>query len=50
MSDDPDGDSLTGTPTNTVSMFQTSSTALLAVRESAWHATAGSGAYFVAGF
>jgi HK97 family phage major capsid protein len=50
MDGDPSADSLSGTPANTVSMFQTNSTALMAVRESSWHATAGSGAYFTTGF
>lgn len=46
----PSGSSLTPTPTTVVSMFQESATALRAVRESAWYARAGSGAYFVAGY
>lgn len=50
MSDTPSGNSLTPAATTLVSMFQAGATALRAVRESAWYARAGSGAYFVAGY
>lgn len=50
MDDDPVSDSLSGTPSSASSMFQNDSCALLAVRESSWFATAGSGAYFIADF
>lgn len=46
----PAGNSLMATGTTLVSMYQTGSVALRAIRESAWHARAGSGAYFVAGY
>lgn len=50
MDDDPSGNSLTPQGTTGVSMFQAGAVALRAVRESAWYARAGSGAYFVAGY
>lgn len=50
MSDTPSGNSLTPAATTLVSMFQAGAVALRAVRESAWYARAGSGAYFVTGY
>lgn len=52
MTDTPTGDALTGTAgtTSLVSMFQANAVALKAVRESAWYARTGAGAYFQAGY
>jgi hypothetical protein len=46
----PTQHSLTPTPTNLVSMFQTEAVALKAARYSAWYARAGASSYFVAGY
>jgi HK97 family phage major capsid protein len=50
QSDAPTQNSLTPTATTQVSMFQTSAVAIRAIRESSWHARAGSGSYFVSGY
>jgi hypothetical protein len=50
MVDTPTGDSLAPTPGEVVSLFQTASTALKGLRESAWFARSGSGAYYTCGY